>query len=121
MSPTVDAAPRADCATEHAHSPFTVSVAIRGVHSLVCVGGELDIATRSQVLDASMSNSQSTVIVDLSELSFMDCAGYSGLSESRLALEGTGRSMLVRGASGQPARLIAMIECADVGSVLGRR
>jgi hypothetical protein len=43
----------------------------------------------------------------------VDCSGYSSLVASRLVIEGGGRTLAIRGQTGQPARLLDMIAELD--------
>ena len=49
------------------------------------------------------------VVIDLSALRFMDCAGYGGLVAARLALESRGGSLTLLGSDGEPKRLLDLI------------
>jgi anti-anti-sigma factor len=77
--------------------------------------GELDLSTRSRLVSAATSGHSATVI-DLGGVTFMDCSGYGSLMTSRRIVEGDGRSFTVRGQTGQPARLLALIASVDNGS-----
>jgi anti-anti-sigma factor len=87
---------------------FTVSVSKRGRHRVVRVGGELDIATRSQVRDACLSGRGNVVVVDMAHATFMDCSGYGGLVAARQMLQASGGSLTLRHQNGQPAQLLKM-------------
>lgn len=75
--------------------------------------GELDLATRNQLFEASTQGNHSTMVIDLAEITFMDCSGYGCLVASRLIIEGNGRTLTISGQSGQPARLLEMIAALE--------
>lgn len=85
-----------------------VDVDSDGEDGVVRLRGELDAATRSQVLDLLAPGRPATVI-DLTELTFLDCSGYRSLVATRLAVEGDGKTLTLRGPVGQPARLLELI------------
>ncbi len=88
---------------------LAVVVGLEGEACVVFVSGELDLATRDTVVVAAKDAERRAMIVDLDAVTFMDCAGYGCLAECRLVLEGSGRTLTIRGQTGQPARLLAMI------------
>ena len=93
--------------------PFRASVAANGV---IYVSGELDLATRDQLVSVVTAGRRPAVEVYLGGCTFMDCSGYGALVASRLAIEGQGRSLTITGQTGQPAllwKLIADLERDD--------
>jgi anti-anti-sigma factor len=82
---------------------------------VIRVAGELDLANRNQLLSASTIGRHPAMVIDLGGVTFMDCSGYGSLVASRRMVEGEGRSLTVRGQTGQPARLLQLI--ADVEKV----
>jgi anti-anti-sigma factor len=74
--------------------------------------GELDLASRASMFDACTRPDHSHVVVDLSALRFMDCAGYGSLVAARHELEQRGGSLDVRHACDEPLRLIRLIAAA---------
>ena len=84
----------------------------------VHVTGELDLATRKQLLTTTTAGNHPTMVIDLAGVTFMDCSGYGSLVASRLAIEGSGRTLTIRGQTGQPARLFELIvELESTGRV----
>ena len=71
--------------------------------------GALDMASRREMLAACVQDGNRTVVVDLANLSFMDCAGYGALVEARTVLEDRGGWLSVAHATGEPARLLGLI------------
>jgi anti-anti-sigma factor len=57
------------------------------------------------------------MVVDLAGVTFMDCCGYGSLVASRLAVQRSGRTLTVRGQSGQPARLFELIAGLDIAGL----
>lgn len=110
MTATIDAGAPCESSVDCADPAFVVSLTDEGSSHVVHVQGELDIATRGQLFTAVTTGEYATVIVDLAAVTFMDCGGYSCLVASRLVLESTSRSFSIRGTSGQPSRLFALIE-----------
>jgi anti-anti-sigma regulatory factor len=49
------------------------------------------------------------MVIDLAGLTFMDCGGYRCLVACRLAIGGRGGTLVIRGQTGQPARLLDLI------------
>jgi anti-anti-sigma factor len=81
---------------------------IAGRH-VVNVSGELDVRTRHFVEQACVAGDASTVVVEMGELTFMDCCGYAGLVAARRVLQDHGGSLTLSHEVGQPARLLAML------------
>jgi anti-anti-sigma factor len=73
---------------------------------LITLAGELDLATRGVAYDACVGEEGPDVIVDLGNVSFLDCAGYGALMAARRILQSRGGSLTVRNATGEPARLL---------------
>lgn len=86
-----------------------VDVDPEGDVCVVHVRGELDIATRNIVFVTVTAQQHPTTVVDLAGVTFMDCGGYGCLVTCRLVLEGSGRTLTLRGQTGQPARFLAMM------------
>ena len=75
--------------------------------------GELDLSTRHLVEPACPTSDSTNVIVDLAELTFMDCSGYSGLEVARQRLHTIGGTLTLRSAHGPVLRLLNLIELFD--------
>lgn len=76
---------------------------------MVDVTGEVDLASRDQLVSVATAGGHPSVVIDLAGCTFMDCSGYSALVAARLAIEADGRSLTVTGQTGQPARLFDVI------------
>ena len=77
--------------------------------------GELDRATRDQLIAASTAGSHHQMSIDLSAVTFMDCGGYGGLVASRRRIEEDGRTLTISGGTGQPKHLLDLIERLEGG------
>jgi RNA polymerase sigma-70 factor (sigma-B/F/G subfamily) len=87
-------------------------------HTLV-VRGELDLASAPQLrtaLLAGLTGPRRTLVVDVSQVRFLDCTAVGMLLEVRRTAEQDERSMRVSGASGMP---LAVLETAGVAKWLG--
>ncbi|MCX6522597.1 MAG: STAS domain-containing protein [Actinobacteria bacterium] len=88
---------------------FAVTVMTDVDGHLVQPIGELDLASRTSMFDACTRPDHRDVVVDLSALRFMDCAGYGSLVAARHELERRGGSLDVRDACDEPPRLIQLV------------
>ncbi len=70
--------------------------------------GELDLATRFEIHQACLAHG-GDVIVDLSDVSFMDCSAYGGLMAAAHDLRNVHRTLSIVNPTGQPACLLALI------------
>ena len=93
----------------HEDAAFVVTTSCEGKSYRVRVSGDLDIETRDLVHRACVAGRHLAVTVDMAETTFMDCSGYGGLVAARLDLELRGGSLTLRGPSGQPAELLALL------------
>ncbi len=90
-------------------SYFVASVFSDNGVRVVRVGGELDIATRTDLFGKCLAGKPLDVVVDMADLRFMDCGGYGGLLAISVVLSEQGGSLTWRNHTGQPARLLALI------------
>jgi anti-anti-sigma factor len=74
------------------------------------VAGELDLTSRALMLLACVDGDQRSVVVDLTALTFMDCAGYGALVRARVILEERGGTLGLVNATGEPLRLLGLID-----------
>lgn len=79
-------------------------------HHVVQLSGELDLATRDTAVGVCTAAEHQHVVIDLSGLTFMDCAGYGGLAAAASILERRGGSSTLIQATGEPKRLLRLIE-----------
>lgn len=89
------------------------AVTCDGETRVVRVGGELDLASRDALAQVCLAGDESWVVVEMNDLRFMDCSGYGRLVGIRSQLQALGRSLTLRGAVGQPARLLQLIDRLD--------
>jgi anti-anti-sigma factor len=94
--------------------PFSLSISRDGGDRIVQVGGELDLATRNFVRRACLAGRRKTVVVEMAEMTFMDCSGYGGLVAARLTLQERGGSLTLRNQAGQPAELLNMLAALEM-------
>lgn len=95
---------------------FSLEVLTRGLNRVVRLGGELDVSTRARVRDACLTGRGNSVVVEMAEVTFMDCSGYGCLVGARRILEASGGSLTLRHQTGQPAqflRLLALLQSSN--------
>lgn len=99
-----------------APTPAVAEMAVFAAETTVELGqrtvrltGELDLATKRACYDACIGGDGDIVVIDISAVTFMDCAGYSALVAARAALGNRGAVTSVQGASGQPAYLLNLL------------
>ena len=88
---------------------LTIRASEASDHLLVALAGELDFANRTTVFDICTGDPLRDVVVDLSDLTFLDCAGYQGLLDARLVLVARGGSLEVINLDGEPRYLLDLI------------
>ena len=76
---------------------------------LISVSGQLDRTTMLELIDACAERPDESIVIDLGGLTFMDGGGYSSLVVIREMAKARQRTVTVRHACGQPARLIGLI------------
>jgi anti-anti-sigma factor len=89
--------------------PFTVSVSRAGWRRVVHIGGELDVASRHLVRQACALGRRKAVVVEMADMTFMDCSGYGALVAARRSLQEHGGSLTLRNPAGQPAEFLNML------------
>ena len=64
---------------------------------VVALHGELDVVSADGLADALVEQAGTTVVVDLSDLSFMDCGGVSALvaARNRILAHGLGQLVVI--------------------------
>lgn len=92
---------------------FTVQIAVDQECRLVNVCGELDVAARQEFFEACVAGNHGAVIIDMSQLTFLDCSGYGALVAVRLAIQERDGSVTVRSQTGQPAYLLTLLADSD--------
>ena len=109
MTAMLQARPDSDAGTRSPDPRLLLDVFDTPDTRVVHVTGELDLATRNQLVSASTAGRHPEMFIDLGGVTFMDCSGYRALVASRRIIEGEGRSLTIRGQTGQPARLLDLI------------
>jgi anti-anti-sigma factor len=95
---------------------FSVNVSRDGRSRVVQISGELDVATRNVVRRACLAGRRKAVVVEMADMTFMDCSGYGGLVAARRVLQAHGGSLTLRNQAGQPAELLNMIQRLELGA-----
>ena len=98
------------CVAEASESErLSVHLSTEGDQRVVWVTGELDAASRDQLVVSATAGDHPAIVIDLAGVTFMDCSGYGSLAATRLAVEDVGRTLTTRGQTGQPGRLFELI------------
>lgn len=91
---------------------FSVDVTRNGTEAIVWVTGEIDLATAPDLatagLDAIASEGLTDLIVDMSEVAFIDSTGIAALIRMRHAAITKGRVMRLRAVPEQARRALAI-------------
>ena len=88
---------------------FAINISVEHGDRIVHVSGELDVATRNVMSRACLDNGDKSVVVEMAEMTFMDCCGYGGLIAARQVLQQHGGTLTLRNQAGQPAELLALL------------
>lgn len=92
---------------------LTIRVSAEAGSHRVLLSGEFDLSSRAAVIAACTADRFLDVVVDLKELTFLDCAGYQGLLDARLVLVRRGGSLAVINVGGEPRYLLDLIEAVE--------
>jgi stage II sporulation protein AA (anti-sigma F factor antagonist) len=94
---------------------------VDGSAPIVSLAGELDMFTADALehLLTSVGQSDTDVIVDLSDLRFMDSFGLNVFIRARTELERRGRTILLRGPAPMLARVLAVSGADQVVTIEG--
>jgi anti-anti-sigma factor len=91
---------------------LTVTTTRDADRAVVALAGELDVNTASQVADAlgelAGENPLTSVVVDVSRLSFVDSTGLRVILAGRESLQALGATLTLDGASGVVERVLEM-------------
>ena len=89
---------------------FAAVGGLEGDRHIVRVSGELDLDSGDLLIrTCARAEPSLDIVVDLSALTFMDCAGYGAVMHARAALISHGGTLTLANGSGEPARLLALI------------
>jgi anti-anti-sigma factor len=83
---------------------FSLELVAKGDVQVFALRGELDVAHSEDVQHALMAATRS-IVVDLSELTFIDSSGLTALLHAHDEITGRGGSFVVRGAKGSVRRV----------------
>jgi anti-anti-sigma factor len=97
-------------------SSFTLRVSKHRGQRVVQIGGELDVATRVRAHQACLEGRGNNVVVEMADMTFMDCCGYGGLIAARQILQAGGGSLTLNHQTGQPAELLVMLGVLEAGN-----
>lgn len=92
--------------------PFTSNVMVLSGVARVTLVGELDLDTAPHVREAvtaGLAEEPVSLCLDLTGVSFCDCAGLSALLRARAAVLRAGVDLVVEGVGSQLARLLSLI------------
>lgn len=84
---------------------FSLEIVANGDLHVLHLRGELDVGGVGQLRDAFAALDGSGVVVDLSELAFLDASGLNALLEARRLFGTGGRNLELRGATGIVRRI----------------
>jgi anti-anti-sigma factor len=104
-------------------SNFRVDVRSEDGAPLLCVAGELDLASSPELereLDRVFSDGPSLVIIDLRELEFMDSTGLSVLIRAHNRARETGHRVGIVNGSQQVRRLLSLTGVAERLTIVDR-
>ncbi len=88
---------------------LSIATSGQGDRRVIRVGGELDLDSRDELVNACTTGSHSNTVIDLAKLTFMDCGGYSGLMKVRDTAATNGRTVTIQNPVGQPAWLMSLV------------
>jgi anti-anti-sigma factor len=92
---------------------FAVTVSDEDCCSVVHARGELDLAGRDEFVRACVEGGRAAVVVDMAQLTFLDCSGYGALIAVRLCMQERGGTVTLVHRTGQPARLLRLLHDTD--------
>jgi len=97
--------------------PLLISAHTEGATVHLGAAGEVDIASRAvlaaAIAEALANERADTVVIDLAEVTFMDCGGMSALIGGRRLAAQAGRALHVRGARGIPLIVLRITGVLD--------
>lgn len=77
------------------------------------IDGELDAVTHEETYQRCISAPARRVLVDVSDVTFMDSTGHLAFVRAHQWLDRTGGSIRLTGARGEPARLLQLLAEID--------
>lgn len=98
------------CPSPSCESRVRIYATSRGVQHLVRLVGELDLSDADRVRDVLVDQAGSTVVLDLTDLRFVDAAGVAGIVSAYRLIGAAGHELRVRGARGIVRRVFEITE-----------
>jgi anti-anti-sigma factor len=95
---------------------MTTGLQIVSRDGVVTLFGELDVVSRESFVTACDSCAGDDVVVDLSGLTFLDSSGYRAFVETRDQMSSKGRTLSLRHAVGEPARVLGFLRLLEPAS-----
>lgn len=99
------------------NQPFRIAVAQYNGVARVAIGGEIDLlsapAIRAAVAEQLARPETTGVVLDLTEVSFLDSSGIGVLLACKRSAAGADRPLRVTGATGLPAQILEMTGVAE--------
>jgi anti-sigma B factor antagonist len=89
---------------------FRVTVENEGPSHKVTLEGELDLAVSAGLAAQIVGSTGSTVIVDLSGLTFISAAGITAILDARNRIEEQGHRLILHGAEGMVRKVFQIVE-----------
>jgi stage II sporulation protein AA (anti-sigma F factor antagonist) len=96
---------------------FSITVRVNGSRSVLAVAGDLDHATAHEVITAThdvLVRGVSELVVDLSNVWFVDSAGMSALVRTHLKAQALGTRMIISGVNSGVRRLLGICGLAEL-------
>jgi anti-anti-sigma factor len=88
---------------------LAIEVLVGAKSALVRLRGELDLAGRARLHSALARCGERDVAVDLADLTFLDCSGYTALDDAARELAARGRHLHLVGARGHVAKVLDLL------------
>lgn len=89
---------------------FRVTVENEGSLHRVILEGELDLSVSPGLSQQVVGSTGSTVVIDLSGLTFISAAGIRAIMEARKRILEAGHELEIRGAQGMVRRVFQIVE-----------
>lgn len=89
---------------------FAIDITVGSRRRTVGLAGKLDLATCAEATTAMCDDPGVPIVVDLSDLVFMDCAGYRAIAAARCIAAEHHTTLTIAGSRGEPARLLALLD-----------
>ena len=95
---------------------FRIDIVPTSCEVNVVVAGDIDVATAHDLHEhlQAVERSSRDVVIDLSDVAFIDAAALRVLIRSQRRLQATGRSLTVRNASRIPSRVLRLAGLDDI-------